>query len=153
MRALLIGYGNPGRGDDALGPAFAEAIQALGVPGLKVEVDFQLNVEDAWAMKGYDLAIFADAAVKGAEPFFWREVQPADPAGFSSHAASPEGVLALARRLFDAKVRGFVLGIRGYEFDEFGAPLTPRARENLRQAIAFLSARLRAGEGGLTAPA
>jgi hydrogenase maturation protease len=153
MRALLIGYGNPGRGDDALGPAFAEAIDALAVPGLKVEVDFQLNVEDAWDMKGYDLAIFADAAVQGAEPFFWREVQPADTASFSSHAASPEGVLALAKRLFNAKVRGFVMGIRGYEFDEFGAPLTPQAQENLRQAIAFLTARLKAGEGGLTAPA
>jgi hydrogenase maturation protease len=120
---------------------------------LKVEVDFQLNVEDAYDMKSYDLAIFADAAVKGAEPFFWREVQPVDTVSFSSHAASPEGVLALAKRLFDAKIRGFVMGIRGYEFDEFGAPLTPRAQENLRQAIAFMAARLRAGEGGLTAPA
>jgi hydrogenase maturation protease len=153
MRALLIGYGNPGRGDDALGPALAEAIEALGVEGLKVEVDFQLNVEDAWELKGYDLAIFADAAVLGAEPFFWREIQPADAASFSSHAASPEGVLALARRLFNAKVRGFVIGIRGYEFDVFGAPLTPRAQANLGQAIAFLTDRLRAGEGGLTAPA
>ena len=153
MRALLIGYGNPGRGDDALGPALAEAIEALGMEGLKVEVDFQLNVEDAWELTGYDLAIFADAAVQGAEPFFWREVLPADEARFSSHAASPEGVLALARRLFNAKVRGFVIGIRGYEFDVFGAPLTPRAQDNLGQAIAFLTARLRAGEGGLTAPA
>jgi hydrogenase maturation protease len=143
MRTLLIGYGNPGRGDDGLGQALAEAIEAMGLPDLKVEVDFQLNVEDAWDLGGYDRAIFADAAVEGVEPFFWKEVEPADAAQFSSHAASPAGVIKLARTLFNAQVRGFVLGIRGYQFDEFGAAISPRAQGNLRQAIAFLAEELR----------
>jgi hydrogenase maturation protease len=153
VRTLLIGYGNPGRGDDGLGPALAEAIAALGLPDLMVDIDFQLNVEDAWDLTGYDRAIFADAAVEGAEPFFWKELEPADSAEFSSHAASPAGVLKLAKDLFNAKVRGFVIGIRGYEFDVFGAPMTPRAQDNLRQAIAFLATTLRVGEMEPTAPA
>lgn len=153
MKALLIGYGNPGRGDDALGPALAEAIEGLQVPGLEVEVDFQLNVEDAYDLKDYDAAIFADATVAGDEPFLWRRIQPADSAQFSSHAASPEGVLQLAKKLFGINIDGYVLGIRGYEFETFGAPLTPRAQDNLRQAIAFLADRLRGGDGGLLAPA
>jgi hydrogenase maturation protease len=153
VRTLLIGYGNPGRGDDGLGPALAEAIEAMGLPDLKVDIDFQLNVEDAWDLNGYDRAIFADAAVVGEGPFFWKEVEPADSAEFSSHAASPAGVLKLARNLFNANVRGFVLGIRGYEFDVFGAPITPRAQDNLRQAIAFLADHLRIGEKEPTAPA
>jgi len=153
MRTLLIGYGNPGRGDDGLGPALADAIEALGLPDLKVDIDFQLNVEDAWEMNGYDCAIFADAAVAGDEPFFFKEVVPEDSPEFSSHAASPAGVLKLAKNLFNAKVRGFVIGIRGYEFDVFGAPITPKAQENLRLAIAFLADKLRVGEKGLTAPA
>ena len=153
MRTLLIGYGNPGRGDDGLGPALAEAIEALGLPDLKVDIDFQLNVEDAWEMNGYDRAIFADAAVEGAEPFFFKEVAPEDSAAFSSHAASPAGVLKLAKNLFNAQVRGFVIGIRGYEFDVFGAPITPKAQDNLSQAIAFLADLLRVGEKEPSAPA
>ncbi len=32
-RILLIGYGNPGRGDDGLGPLLAARIEALAIPG------------------------------------------------------------------------------------------------------------------------
>ena len=34
MKALVIGYGNPGRLDDGLGPALAEAVEKLDLPGL-----------------------------------------------------------------------------------------------------------------------
>ncbi len=138
MRALLIGYGNPGRGDDGLGPALAEALEADGLPGLDVEVDFQLNVENAFDLKGYDAVYFVDAAVQGPEPFDFHRIQPSDPALFSSHAVSPEGVLALADKLFGLRVPGYVMAVRGYAFDEFGADLSPQARLNLRAATAFL---------------
>ena len=62
-------------------------------------------------------------------------------------------MVKLAKNLFNAKVRGFVIGIRGYEFDVFGAPITPKAQDNLRQAIAFLAETLRVGEKEPTAPA
>ena len=150
---LLIGYGNPGRGDDGLGPALAEAISAKALPGVRVDTGFQLNVEDAYAVLGHDVAVFADAATVGEEPFFFREIGPEDPASFSSHSVSPAGLLGLSKRLFGAKTRGFVLGIRGYEFDEFGAPISKRAQENLDAAIAFLEPRLRAGDPGAKAPA
>lgn len=142
MARLLIGYGNPGRGDDALGPALAEALEALALPGLDVVVDFQLNVENAFDLKGYDAVYFVDAAVQGAEPFVYRQIQPEDPALFSSHAVSPEGVLALAQKLFGLTVPGYVMAIRGYAFDEFGAPLTPRAALNLQAARQRLLAEL-----------
>lgn len=144
MRALLIGYGNPGRGDDGLGPALAEALAAEGIPGLQVEVDFQLNVENAFDLKGFDAVYFADAAVQGAEPFEFRQIQAADPTVFSSHSLSPEGLLALASQLFNIKILGYVLAIRGYEFDQFGAPLSPRAQENLAAALAHMRAHFKA---------
>ena len=56
---------------------------------------------------------------------------------FSSHSISPEGVLALARDLFCAIPRAYLLGIRGYEFNEFGQNLSPRAQANLNKAIAY----------------
>src|SRR5271157_1838715 len=111
MGTVVFGYGNPGRGDDALGPAVASAIEDLRLPGVDVHSCYQLSVEDAWDLKAYDTAIFADAAMGGEEPFEWRELKPGDDAVFTSHAASPAGVLKLAERLFHAQVKGYVLGI------------------------------------------
>ena len=39
VKTLLIGYGNPGRLDDGLGPALAEAVAKLAIPGVTVEAD------------------------------------------------------------------------------------------------------------------
>jgi hypothetical protein len=44
---LVFAWGNPSRGDDALGPLFAERIEALGLPGVECLTDFQLQVEHA----------------------------------------------------------------------------------------------------------
>ena len=144
MRILLIGYGNPGRGDDGLGPALAERVEAEAIPGLQVEVDFQLNVENAFDLQGFDEVYFVDAAVQGPEPFELRRIQPQDPTVFSSHSLSPEGLLALASKLFKIEIQGYVLAIRGYSFDEFGAPFSPQAAQNLDAAAAHLLARLKA---------
>ncbi len=144
---LVLGYGNPGRGDDGLGPALAEAIAQRDFEDVRVVTAFQLGVEDACALKDYGAAVFVDAAVEGPEPFFFREVGPGDPASFTSHSVSPAGLVGLARDLFGARTRAFVLGIRGYSFDEFGAPISPPAQANLEAALAFLGARLAAGGG------
>ena len=45
MQTLVIGYGNPGRRDDGLGPSFADILAAEGIPGVDVDSDYQLTVE------------------------------------------------------------------------------------------------------------
>jgi hydrogenase maturation protease len=135
---LVIGYGNPGRQDDGLGPALAEAVEQLRLPGVTVEADYQLTVEDAAAAAAHRYVVFADASVGGREPFFFRAVHPAAPTSFSTHSLEPEAVLALARDLFQADTRGYALGIRGYRFNEFGETLSDEARENLAAALRFI---------------
>jgi len=135
---LVIGYGNPGRLDDGLGPAVAERLRQFAIPGVDVEADYQLTVEDAAAVAEHDVVIFADAAQAGPEPMFFRAVEPKGELGFSSHGCEPPAVMALARDLFDAKTAGYVLGIRGYEFDRFGEGLSEAARANLDAAMEFL---------------
>jgi len=134
----VIGYGNPGRLDDGLGPALAERLEAAALPAVSIESDYQLQVEDAEAVSRHDVVVFADAAVNGASPFAVSEVVPRRDVSFTSHSLDPEEVLGLARDLFHATARGFVLGIRGYEFDEFGERLSPGATRNLAEAEAFL---------------
>jgi hydrogenase maturation protease len=135
---LLIGYGNPGRCDDGLGPALAEAVERLHLPGVTVEADYQLTVEDAAAAAAHRYVVFADASVGGGEPFFFRVVHPAGGTSFSTHSVEPEAVLALARDLFQADTRGYALGIRGYHFHEFGETLSDEARGNLAAALRFI---------------
>ncbi|MBN1553941.1 MAG: hydrogenase maturation protease [Phycisphaerae bacterium] len=137
-KILLIGYGNPGRLDDGLGPAFAKAAEEFAPPDLTVDSDYQLNVEDADAAAKHEIVIFVDADTAGVEPFWMKEIHAGPPqVSFSSHSMSPEGVLALARDLFHAAPKAYLLGIRGYEFNEFGQSLSSGAEANLKEAIDF----------------
>ena len=133
---LVIGYGNPGRRDDGLGPAFADAIAELALPGVQVEMDYQLSVEDAAVAAASERVLFVDADSAGREPFSVRRLAPAaKTASFSTHSVQPEAVLALAKDLFGAEPESWLLGIRGYEFNEFGEGLSARAATNLAAAL------------------
>jgi hydrogenase maturation protease len=136
---LLLGYGNPGRLDDGLGPALAARVESLALPGVTVQADYQLCLEDSEAAARHDVVIFADAATSGAEPFSFQRVEPASCLGFSTHALQPEAVLGFAQQLFGARTDGYTLGIRGYAFNEYGESLTDQGRANLTAALAFIS--------------
>ncbi|MCD4779121.1 MAG: hydrogenase maturation protease [Candidatus Omnitrophica bacterium] len=143
-RILLIGYGNPGRLDDGLGPAVAAAVEKLALPNVTIESDYQLTVEDASQIAEHDIVIFCDAAVSGAEPFDFFEIAPKkDDISFSTHSIDPSAVLGLACTLFQAKTKAYVLAIRGYDFNEFGEKLSDKAQNNLLDAFKFLEKRLK----------
>ncbi len=145
LRVLLVGFGNPGRLDDGLGPALAAEIEKLALTGVTVDADYQLSVEDAAAVAEHDVVVFADAAETGPAPCFFERIQPRTALSFSSHSVRPEAVLGLAEDLFERRVPGYLLGIRGYEFNEYGQRLSPRAEQNLRAAVTLLTAVLREG--------
>lgn len=144
-KVLLIGYGNPGRMDDGLGPALAAGIAALELPGVTVDSDYQLTVEDAHDAAQYDTVIFADADACGAEPFTFKRVMPAEYASFSSHSVEPDVLLGLTRDLFHAEPVAYMLAIRGYNFNEFGEVLSDKATANLEEACLFLKSILKTG--------
>jgi len=135
---LLIGYGNPAREDDGIGPAVAEEIERLGIDGVDVDADYQLTVEDAADVARHDSVVFVDASMEGVEPFTFSRLTPGRNDSFSTHSVSPEAVLGLARDLFNAQTEGYMLGIRGYSFAMFRETMTPQARENIRKAVEFL---------------
>jgi hydrogenase maturation protease len=143
MKVLLIGYGNPGRLDDGLGPALAEAIARQSFENVTVDANYLLTVEDAATVAEHDVVIFADASVNCEEPFTFKPVTPKTTNTFSSHSVEPEMVLGFSRDLFKAKTKGYALAIRGYEFDEFGEKLSSRAQGNLTDAAEFLSGLLK----------
>ncbi|MHC4984740.1 MAG: hydrogenase maturation protease, partial [Planctomycetota bacterium] len=136
----------PARLDDGLGPAFARAIEAEDLPGVTVVDDYQLNVEYAADLANYDVVVFADADTEAVAPFRFERIRPAGiTLRFSTHSVSPQAILAMARDMFDAMPRAYVLGIRGYEFNEFDERLSKDAVANLNAAVAFFTGAVRDG--------
>jgi len=142
-QVLLIGYGNPARRDDGLGPALAEAVSAMQLEGVTVDADYQLHVENAAEAAPYEVVVFADAHTSCTEPFVFERLEPKAEVSFTSHSVSPQAVLGMAHELFSSRVRGYLLGIRGHAFEGFGEELSPRARTNLAAATEYLETVLR----------
>lgn len=137
---LLIGFGNPGRGDDGLGPAFARRILARALPGTSVEIDYQLTVEHALMISAAQTVVFADAALDAENAFYFRAIEEQSGGTLGSHSVSPDAALSLSRLLFGAAPEGFVLGLRGEAFGEMAEGLSAMAQASLDEAEAFFVA-------------
>ena len=133
----LIGYGNPGRCDDGLGPAFAARMAAHEVPGLVIHSDYQLTVEHALTIAEADHVVFADALINEDMPFRFGPLEPSAPQDLSSHSLPPSAVLALAHTLFGADTRAHLMAISGIEFGHIHEGLSQPAANNLDLAEAF----------------
>lgn len=142
-RILVLGYGNPGRQDDGLGPAAATAVAAWAEPGVDVEAEYQLNIEHGADLADYDTVVFVDASTDAPEPYELKRIAPSDAVTFTTHAVSPGSVLAIAADHFGAAPEAWVLAIRGYEF-AFTEALTPKAGENLASALECMHEKLHA---------
>ncbi len=131
---LLLAVGNPSRGDDALGPRLADLAEAANLPGVEVIVDFQLQVEHALDLVGRERVIFVDAGAGTEPPFVFRRVQPAGDFLHTSHALSPEAVLATYVRVQgEPPPESWLLCIRGERF-ELGEGLSQAATAHFEAA-------------------
>lgn len=142
-RVLVLGYGNPGRQDDGLGPAAATLIDDMGLPGVTAFDNYQLNIENALDVAEHDVVWFVDASKTGAAPYAFHELASSTILEFTSHLIRPETVLAMAGHYFGGTPQAFLLAIRGYKF-EFVEALTPEASDNLQCATAMLAERINA---------
>ena len=113
------------------GPAAAEAVGSWQLPGVTVDA-LPAHRRGRGRRGRARCRPFRGRLRSGTEPFPFQPVGPAGAAGFSTHSVEPDAVLALARELFGAGAAGYVLGIRGYDFDEFGESLSDRAARKSR---------------------
>ena len=139
---LVFAWGNPSRGDDALGPSFAAALQdsAAGNPhwgDFECLTDFQLQIEHALDLRHRRRVLFVDASLSCAPPFSVTPLVPARDTSFSTHALSPQAVLQVFRDIEGTEPPpAQLLAIRGTRF-ELGEDLSPAAREHLAAALAW----------------
>lgn len=131
---LIFAYGNPSRGDDALGPLLLERLEALDIPEVELLTDFQLQVEHAIDLQGRERVLFIDASVSCSPPFALSRLAPAKDSSFTSHAMSPAAVLQASLELYGEVPPAWLLAVRGEHF-ELGEPLSPAAAANLEAAL------------------
>jgi hydrogenase maturation protease len=136
--ALVIGYGDRLRSDDGVGARVAERLTAT--EGMAVQILSQLVPELAHDMRGRDVVVFVDATTM-LEPGtvavrrLTAAVQPGAPA--LTHHTSPEALLLLAERLYDARPCAFLVTIGAASF-ALGEDLSPPVAAALPDAAALV---------------
>lgn len=137
-RVVLLGCGNPSRGDDALGPALLARARAWRTThpesDVRIVEDYQFQVEHALDVDDGDLALFIDADASASAPFCLRRIRPARDDSYTTHELSPEAVLHVAREVTNREPPpAWVLGVRGESF-ALGEPMSVAAHGHLEVA-------------------
>ena len=116
---LIIGIGNPLRGDDGLGWAVAEQLaRDRSIDGV-IRTVHQLTPELAQEMAAVPLVIMVDASREG-EPgdLCMRSLTlPVEPHPASTHATTPEELAALTATIYDHCPPVVIVTMVGADFD------------------------------------
>jgi hydrogenase maturation protease len=136
---LMLGWGNPARGDDGLGPALVETLQAEA--GARDDIEWlivhQLEPELTLDLAGRARVLLVDASEDAAPPFDVAPVAPARDAMPGTHAMGPPALLRAYELVHAAPPPPCVLlAIRGESFD-LGETLSEAGARNLRAASAW----------------
>ena len=135
---LIIGIGNPSRGDDALGPAVVARIEELLAAEIargQVEtlIDFQLQLEHTLDIAGRETVFIVDASVVAAEPLSISRIVADDAHPPFSHMMSPAALLNAYERSFGQAPPIWAVAVRGRTFD-LGAPIGDEAMTHVEPA-------------------
>ena len=142
---LVFGYGNPSRGDDALGPEFVRRLEQnfaheLEKGQLEVLTDYQLQIEHALDLKGRKRVFFVDASAKG-ESVEVRPVSAVRDPTFTTHLLSPQALLHTFEEVEQQPAPpAWTIAIPGVRF-ELGEPMSEAAIAHLDVALADFRAR------------
>jgi hydrogenase maturation protease len=134
--ALIIGYGNPLRGDDGLGwHAVRLLANVTAARDAETMTCHQLAPELAQPVSEARVVVFVDAAREGPPGRLdWRRVEAqTEPASFTHHL-SPESLLGMARELYDRCPPAFIVSVAGGNF-KCGEELSPPVRAALPTVV------------------
>jgi len=156
--ALVIGFGNPIRGDDGAGFAAAELLAGLlrkdphDGPSVEALACQQLTFDLAEAVSRADLVVFIDADHSVPAGEFSEHEAGEDPTPPPvSHHLTPPALLAVTRAIYGSAPRGIVLSVGASAFEAPGLSpaveaILPRVAEVAR---AIAEARGQRDTGGM----
>jgi hydrogenase maturation protease len=140
---LVIGIGNPLRGDDGIGALVAGQARSLAAGAhrgnLRVQVVQQLTPERVLDLQRADRVLFVDACCQAAAPCLQplAVAQPGELALGLSHRLEPAQLLALTDLLSGRAPAATLLRLPVHVLDH-GQGLSPMARRQLPQARRLL---------------
>jgi hydrogenase maturation protease len=140
---LIFTYGNPSRGDDALGPLMFDMLEkhqreTNDLDDVELLTDFQLQIEHAVDLHGRKCILFIDAGVSCEEPYELHELHAQRDDSFTTHAMSPSSILSVYEQVNQEEAPpACLLTIRAYEFG-LGLSMSRKARSNLDQAFQYI---------------
>lgn len=142
MKTLVIGYGSPIRGDDALGPLAADRLQSRELP-LNVEVIARhvLTAELVADLTEHERVIFLDAAVDVAPgEVRCRRLEPdATAVSTMAHFLDPRELLAWCETLYGSVPEGWLVTGGGASFEYASYALTPVAEQAIERMLASVA--------------
>jgi hydrogenase maturation protease len=135
---LLLGYGNPSRGDDALGVLLLEQLPATCLQNVELLTDFQLQIEHALDLKNRQLVLFADASVANTTAITFGQLQAAIDNSYTTHAMNPVSVMQVYQDIEKSPPPPcFLLTMQATQF-ELGEGLSATAVNSLQLAVDFV---------------
>lgn len=141
---LVFSWGNPSRGDDALGPLLHDMLLPIALPCVELITDFQLQIEHTLDLKQRNKVYFVDAAVNLSKAFEIRPIHPQQDNSFTTHSLSPACLLNLYLQMEHQPLpECLLLSISGYHF-ELGQSPGRQAMDNLDAAFQSLVSLLKA---------
>ena len=136
---LVIGYGSPIRGDDALGPLAAEALTAGPLPpGVSVISRHILTADLVADLAATDRVIFIDASVAGEPGEIRVQSLTADVSALSTmaHFLDPRELLAWCQALYQRQPQAYLVTATGESFEYANYSLSPVATSALASLLA-----------------
>jgi hydrogenase maturation protease len=137
MTVLVVGVGNPDRGDDGVGPAVVGELARRAPAGVDlVDVQLPTGLSEAW--EGRDDVVVVDAVRTGREAGSVVVQQVADRRMVRSGVAGSHGfgvadAIELARALDRLPARVTLVGVEAADFTP-GSGLSPRVAAAVRPA-------------------
>jgi hydrogenase maturation protease len=144
-RTLIIGYGSPLRGDDALGPQVAEQLSERfsKEPRVQVQIVHQLTFDLAESLSNFGLVVLIDARkAKPVGECYVQEIQPSQeiPQPFS-HYLNPQELLSICQILYSTQPEIILIGINAVNF-EVGDPISRLVQNRIPELIEKIEALL-----------
>ena len=140
---LVFTWGNPSRGDDALGYLFHDELIHDSFEDVDLLTDFQLQIEHCTDLENRKRVIFVDADMAISSEYLLEKIAPDSSQTFTTHAISPQALMHICTKVNQTRLpECWLLKIRGYDF-ELGQPLSKAAKHNLEQALAATRALLK----------
>jgi hydrogenase maturation protease len=137
-KILIIGWGNPLRGDDGVGWRAAERLgEMLATPEVTVRTSHQLLPEFAEEISRSDLVIFIDASCDNSPPgeIRFERVEPSRSASTAfSHELDPPALTGMARSLYGFCPSAFFFSVTGRSFQD-GETLSPEVESALPELL------------------